>query len=122
MNIMIAGEYMLMKQRESVLLICLDYAKFMWMVVFKLTLFFFQLEQMDLEVKEQPGKDRQKYQTRVRSYKTELSKLQTDVVSFNLASFLTYLLSHYAHPCVIWHIVYDMLVHPFHAFKIITYM
>ncbi|XP_014786813.1 vesicle transport through interaction with t-SNAREs homolog 1A isoform X1 [Octopus bimaculoides] len=37
------------------------------------------LEQMDLEVKEQPGKDRQKYQTRVRSYKTELSKLQTDV-------------------------------------------
>ncbi|KAL5018786.1 hypothetical protein ScPMuIL_004508 [Solemya velum] len=37
------------------------------------------LEQMELEVKEQPSRERQKYQTRVVSYKSELSKLQTDM-------------------------------------------
>ncbi|XP_064615390.1 vesicle transport through interaction with t-SNAREs homolog 1A-like [Liolophura sinensis] len=36
------------------------------------------LEQMDLEVREQAPKDRQKYQTRLKSYKTELDKLQKD--------------------------------------------
>ncbi|KAJ8319216.1 hypothetical protein KUTeg_004307 [Tegillarca granosa] len=36
------------------------------------------LEQMELEVKELPSKDKQKYQTRVKSYKTELTKLQKD--------------------------------------------
>ena len=36
------------------------------------------LEQMDLEVMELPTRDRQKYQTRLRSYKTELNKLEKD--------------------------------------------
>ncbi|XP_062611041.1 vesicle transport through interaction with t-SNAREs homolog 1A-like [Saccostrea cucullata] len=36
------------------------------------------LEQMELEVKDLPLKDRQKYNTRVKSYKAELSKLQKD--------------------------------------------
>ncbi|OWF53325.1 vesicle transport through interaction with t-SNAREs homolog 1A-like [Mizuhopecten yessoensis] len=36
------------------------------------------LEQMELEVKDLPSRDKQKYQTRVKSYKTELGKLQTD--------------------------------------------
>lgn len=36
------------------------------------------LEQMELEVKDLPIKDRQKYNTRVKSYKAELSKLQKD--------------------------------------------
>lgn len=40
----------------------------------------FQLEQMELEVKDLPIKDRQKYNTRVKSYKAELSKLQKDNV------------------------------------------
>ncbi|KAL8592687.1 hypothetical protein ACOMHN_037627 [Nucella lapillus] len=37
------------------------------------------LEQMDLEAKEQDSRDRQKYTTRIRSYKAELSKQQTDM-------------------------------------------
>ncbi|KAK3590957.1 hypothetical protein CHS0354_034529 [Potamilus streckersoni] len=37
------------------------------------------LEQMELEVKELPAKDRQKYKTRLTSYKIELSKLQGDM-------------------------------------------
>ncbi|KAL3875797.1 hypothetical protein ACJMK2_033713 [Sinanodonta woodiana] len=37
------------------------------------------LEQMELEVKELPAKDRQKYKTRLSSYKIELSKLQGDM-------------------------------------------
>ncbi|KAH9504033.1 Vesicle transport through interaction with t-SNAREs 1A [Bulinus truncatus] len=37
------------------------------------------LEQMDLEVKELESKERQKYQTRVKSFKTELTKLQSDL-------------------------------------------
>ena len=41
----------------------------------------FQLEQMELEIKELPGKDKQKYRTRLTSYKAELSKLQADLVS-----------------------------------------
>ena len=36
---------------------------------------------MDLEVMELPTRDRQKYQTRLRSYKTELNKLEKDAVS-----------------------------------------
>ena len=43
-------------------------------------LFFLQLEQMELEIKELPGKDKQKYRTRLTSYKAELSKLQADLV------------------------------------------
>ena len=54
---------------------------------------FFQLEQMELEVKDLPPKDRQKYTTRVKSYKAELSKLQKDNVGQNHKelSFLTYM-------------------------------
>ncbi|CAL1545356.1 unnamed protein product, partial [Lymnaea stagnalis] len=37
------------------------------------------LEQMELEVKELDQKDRQKYHTRVKSFKIELTKLQTDL-------------------------------------------
>ncbi|KAK0049195.1 vesicle transport through interaction with t-SNAREs 1A [Biomphalaria pfeifferi] len=37
------------------------------------------LEQMDLEVKELESKERQKYQTRVKSFKAELIKLQADL-------------------------------------------
>ncbi|KAK7111606.1 vesicle transport through interaction with t-SNAREs homolog 1A-like [Littorina saxatilis] len=37
------------------------------------------LEQMELEVKEQDSKDRQKYQTRIKSYKAELNKQQADM-------------------------------------------
>ncbi|XP_067672630.1 vesicle transport through interaction with t-SNAREs homolog 1A-like [Haliotis asinina] len=37
------------------------------------------LEQMELEVKEQDPRERQKYSTRVKSYKTELLKLQKDM-------------------------------------------
>ncbi|PVD38626.1 hypothetical protein C0Q70_01242 [Pomacea canaliculata] len=37
------------------------------------------LEQMELEIKEQDQKERQKYQTRIRSYKVELNKQQTDM-------------------------------------------
>ncbi len=37
---------------------------------------------MELEVKDQEPRDRQKYSTRVKSYKSELSKLQKDMVSF----------------------------------------
>ena len=47
------------------------------------TFFPFQLEQMDLEVLELAQKDRQKYQTRLKSYKTELQKLEKEAVSFN---------------------------------------
>ena len=39
-----------------------------------------QLEQMELEIKDLPGKDKQKYRTRLTSYKAELSKLQADLV------------------------------------------
>ncbi|GFS02303.1 vesicle transport through interaction with t-SNAREs homolog 1A-like [Elysia marginata] len=38
------------------------------------------LEQMELEVKEQGPKERQKYNTRVKSFKIELTKLQTDLL------------------------------------------
>ncbi|XP_064643477.1 vesicle transport through interaction with t-SNAREs homolog 1A-like [Lineus longissimus] len=37
------------------------------------------LEQMDLEIRELQPKDRQKYSTRLKSYKTELSKLEKDL-------------------------------------------
>ncbi|XP_005090506.1 vesicle transport through interaction with t-SNAREs homolog 1A [Aplysia californica] len=37
------------------------------------------LEQMELEVKEQEPKERQKYHTRVKSFKIELTKLQADL-------------------------------------------
>ncbi|XP_059158669.1 vesicle transport through interaction with t-SNAREs homolog 1A-like [Physella acuta] len=37
------------------------------------------LEQMDLEVKELEAKDRQKYHTRVKSFKIQLTKLQADL-------------------------------------------
>ncbi|XP_035669867.1 vesicle transport through interaction with t-SNAREs homolog 1A-like isoform X1 [Branchiostoma floridae] len=36
------------------------------------------LEQMDLEVRDIPSKERQKYATRLKSYKTELGKLEKD--------------------------------------------
>ena len=35
---------------------------------------------MELEIKDLPGKDKQKYRTRLTSYKAELSKLQADLV------------------------------------------
>ncbi|CAG5127306.1 unnamed protein product, partial [Candidula unifasciata] len=37
------------------------------------------LEQMELEVKEQEPRERQKYHTRVKSFKIELTKLQSDL-------------------------------------------
>ncbi|XP_033103665.1 vesicle transport through interaction with t-SNAREs homolog 1A-like [Anneissia japonica] len=37
------------------------------------------LEQMDLEVRGIPAKDRQKYSTRVKSYQTELTRLEKDL-------------------------------------------
>ena len=37
---------------------------------------------MELEVKELDSKDRQKYQTRIKSYKAELNKQQADMVRF----------------------------------------
>ena len=36
---------------------------------------------MDLEVRSIPAKDRQKYNTRLKSYQTELSRLEKDLVS-----------------------------------------
>lgn len=42
---------------------------------------YLQLEQMELEVREQPSKDRNKHQTRLRSYQAELTKLEKDLVS-----------------------------------------
>ena len=42
--------------------------------------YFFQLEQMELEIKELPAKDKQKYRTRLASYKAENKKLVTDMV------------------------------------------
>ena len=41
---------------------------------------YFQLEQMELEVRDLSHKDKQKYQTRLKSYKTELNKLDKDLV------------------------------------------
>ena len=63
--------------------------------------FGFQLEQMELEVKDLPPKDRQKYTTRVKSYKAELSKLQKDNVGqyHKELSFLTYM---YLFCLVLW--------------------
>ena len=40
-----------------------------------------QLEQMDLEVRGLASPDRQKYSTRLQSYKSELTKLERDLVS-----------------------------------------
>ena len=39
---------------------------------------------MDLEVRSIPAKDRQKYSTRLKSYQTELSRLEKDLVSDTL--------------------------------------
>jgi hypothetical protein len=55
-----------------------------------------QLEQMELEVKDLPLKDRQKYNTRVKSYKAELSKLQTDNVGVYRNAQLEYILRKFA--------------------------
>lgn len=41
----------------------------------------FQLEQMDLEVREIPPQSRGMYSNRMRSYKQEMGKLETDFVS-----------------------------------------
>ncbi|CAH1794609.1 unnamed protein product [Owenia fusiformis] len=43
------------------------------------------LEQMDLEVRELPSRDRQKYSTRLKSYKTELIKLEKDFKKARIA-------------------------------------
>lgn len=40
-----------------------------------------QLEQMDLEVREIPPQSRGMYSNRMRSYKQEMGKLETDFVS-----------------------------------------
>lgn len=51
--------------------------------------FFFsplQLEQMDLEVREIPPQSRGMYSNRMRSYKQEMGKLETDFVSSDLPS------------------------------------
>jgi hypothetical protein len=51
---------------------------------------FFQLEQMELEVRELPTALRNKHQTRLKSYQSELAKLEKDLVSvlhFVIASF-----------------------------------
>ena len=42
-----------------------------------------QLEQMDLEVRGLSSQERQKYSTRLQSYKAELNKLERDLVSRN---------------------------------------
>ena len=42
---------------------------------------FFQLEQIDLEVRGLSGVDKQKYKTRLASYKNEHQKLEKDFVS-----------------------------------------
>lgn len=42
---------------------------------------FFQLEQMDLEVREIPPQSRGMYSNRMRSYKQEMGKLEADFVS-----------------------------------------
>jgi len=42
----------------------------------------FQLEQMEIETREIPLKDRDRYQMRLKSYHSELSKLETDLVCF----------------------------------------
>lgn len=42
---------------------------------------FFQLEQMELEIKDLPAKDKQKYRTRLASYKAENKKLMSDMVN-----------------------------------------
>ena len=46
----------------------------------------FQLEQMDLEVREIPPQSRGMYSNRMRSYKQEMGKLETDFVSQILPS------------------------------------
>lgn len=43
---------------------------------------------MELEIKEQDQKERQKYQTRIRSYKVELNKQQTDMVDICIALYI----------------------------------
>lgn len=45
-----------------------------------------QLEQMDLEVREIPPQSRGMYSNRMRSYKQEMGKLETDFVSSDLPS------------------------------------
>lgn len=40
----------------------------------------FQLEQMEIETRELPLKERDRYQTRLKSYHAELSKLEKDLV------------------------------------------
>lgn len=48
---------------------------FIWRVVALL-----KLEQMDIEIHEMPVKDRDRFVTRVKSYRAELSKLEKDLV------------------------------------------
>ncbi|XP_072050025.1 vesicle transport through interaction with t-SNAREs homolog 1A-like isoform X2 [Amphiura filiformis] len=43
------------------------------------------LEQMDLEVRSIPAKDRQKYTTRLKSYQTELNRLEKDLRKAKIA-------------------------------------
>ena len=42
----------------------------------------FQLEQMEIEIREISVKDRDRYQTRLKSYRSELNKLEKELVSF----------------------------------------
>ena len=46
---------------------------------------------MELEIKDLPGKDKQKYRTRLTSYKAELSKLQADLVGSHYIELLMFL-------------------------------
>lgn len=45
-------------------------------------LLLFQLEQMELEIKDLSPKDKQKYRTRLTSYKAENKQLLADLVSY----------------------------------------
>ena len=47
----------------------------------------FQLEQMEIETREIPLKERDRYQTRLQSYHAELSKLEKDLVGSKLSFF-----------------------------------
>ena len=51
----------------------------------------FQLEQMEIETREIPVKDRDRYQTRLKSYHAELSKLEKDLVCFDLLKLFLFL-------------------------------
>lgn len=56
------------------------------MRVVHISLSHLQLEQMDLEVREIPPQSRGMYSNRMRSYKQEMGKLETDFVSSLLPS------------------------------------